>query len=127
MTQHGWARGSNAKDNGTHIPTKIIKNPQDVVPSLQHCCKIDRSSRDINAFIASGITNCFSASNIVIEQKGDHRNNYRSFDDMIVGFADAEKPKYAADLSTIMAMIFYLSLDFRCKNKSISNFDEDFI
>ena len=33
LTRHGWARGSNAKDGGTHIPTKIIKNPQDVVPS----------------------------------------------------------------------------------------------
>lgn len=127
LTQHGWARGSNAQNGGTHIPTKIIKNPQDVVPSLQHCYKIDRSSRDINAFVASGITNCFSASNIVIEQKGNHRDKYRKFDDMIVGFADAEKTKYAADLSAIMAMIFHLSLDFRCKNKSISNFDEDFI
>ena len=127
LTQHGWARGSNAKDGGTHIPTKIIKNPQDVILNSQHCCKIARSSRDINAFVASGITNCFSASNIVIEQKEDHRNNYRKFDDMIVGFADAKKPQYAPSLSTIMAMIFHLSLDFRCKNKSISNFDEDFI
>ena len=46
---------------------------------------------------------------------------------MIVGFADAEKPKYAADLSTIMAMIFHLGLDFRNKDKPIYNFDEDFM
>ena len=90
LTQHGWARGSNAQNGGTHIPTKIIKNPQDTVPSLQHCRKITQNSRDINAFVASGITNCFSASNIVIEQKENHRNNYRKFDDMIVGFADAK-------------------------------------
>ena len=89
--------------------------------------KLQKSSRNINAFVASGIANCFSASNIVVTQKENHRDNYRQFDDMIVGFADAEKSKYAADLSTIMAIIFHLSLDFRSKNKPISYFDEDFI
>ena len=55
LTQHGWARGSNAQDGGTHIPTKITKNPQNVIPSFQHCSEIAKSSKDINTFFASGL------------------------------------------------------------------------
>ena len=43
--ESGWARGSNKNSGGEHEPSKVIKNTQRTIPSIEHCNKIKRSSR----------------------------------------------------------------------------------
>lgn len=124
LTDNGWARGSNKNSGGKHEPSKVIKNTQRTIPSIEHCDKIKRSSRDVNSFVASGMTNCYSAADEVIAQNGNHRKECKKFDDLIYGFADMNKPRVAPMLSSIMAYIYHLSPDFRNK-KNIPNYNKD--
>ncbi len=123
LTRHGWARGS-SRTRG-HIPSNPIKTPSVVKASPEHRMKIARCSKSINTFVSSGVANCFSASDEVVRQLGDHRNSFREIDDLILGYADREKPKVSHHLSAIMGYLFHLSPDFRNDRKPIPKYCEE--
>ncbi len=125
LTDNGWARGSNKDSGGEHEPSKVIKNETRTIPSQEHCKKIERSSKDINTFVASGMTNCFSAADEVISQNENHRSSCKDFDDLIYGFADANKAKVSPILSAMTGYIYHLSPDFRNEGKPIPDYNDD--
>lgn len=125
LTDNGWARGSNKDIGGEHEPSKVIKNESKTIPSQAHCKKIERSSRDVNTFVASGMTHCFSASDEVISQNGNHRKDCKDFDDLIYGFADANKAKVSPILSAMTGYIYHLSPDYRNEGKPIPDYNDD--
>ena len=128
LTEKGWARGRNQEQG--HVPSRVIHNPSVMKPTpgfLKIIGQIANTRQNVEAFVTSKITDGFIISKEVTSKFGNHRNNFRKIDDLIVGFADKQKPQVAHQLSTLMGYMFGLSPDFRNNGKPHLRYNEEIL
>lgn len=128
LTEKGWARGSRQEEG--HIPSRVIHNPSVMKPTpgfLKIVGQIANNRQNVEAFVTSKITDGFIISKEVTSKFGNHRNNFHKIDDLIVGFADKQKPQVAHQLSTLMGYMFGLSPDFRNNDKPHLRYNEEIL
>lgn len=128
LTEKGWARGRNQEQG--HVPSRVVHNPSVMKPTpgfLKIVGQIANNRQNVEAFVTSKITDGFIISKEVTSKFGNHRNNFRKIDDLIVGFADKQKPQVAHQLSTLMGYMFGLSPDFRNNGKPHLRYNEEIL
>lgn len=127
LTEKGWARGSRQEEG--HIPSKVIENPSRMgKPSpelLEHVKRAAGTIDDVSKYVRFGVIDNFKASQEVTKKLGNHRDNIKEFDDLIVEFASENYELQSPNkLSAISGYLFGLSPDFRNKGKPLPKYNQ---